>query len=88
MLPSFLLRPPPELKWKRKDLLKLLQARTGKGDFKAYHLMRKHDSAILNCHLFSEETSRVHPFLCPGLAPKQRPYLQSPARYLTPKKAL
>ena len=59
---------------------KQVQARTGKGDFKAYHLTREHDSAILNCHRCSEETSRVYPYLCPGLAREQDLYLQSEGR--------
>lgn len=70
-------KPSPELHWSRGDLLKLVQARTGHGDFAAYHQRFQHQEASLLCHRCCRETSRSHPFFCPSLVVQQNQILVS-----------
>jgi ribonuclease HI len=70
-------KPSPEQYWRRKDLLKLVQARTGHGDFAAYHRRFQHQDAVLLCRQCSNETSRSHPFFCPALEIQQNQLLVS-----------
>lgn len=70
-------KPSPELYWRRRNLLKLVQARTGHGDFAAYHRRFQHQEAILRCHHCPHETSRSHPFFCPAFEIQQNQLLVS-----------
>ncbi|KAI1005071.1 hypothetical protein K3495_g3142 [Podosphaera aphanis] len=57
--PSF----PKELLLSRKDLGQVVAARTGHGDFAAYHIRFKHEDAALNCLCGSLKTP-THFFFC------------------------
>lgn len=52
-------RKPPELKMPRQLLQKLISARTGHGDFAAYHRRPHHENANLVC-ICGQETSPTH----------------------------
>lgn len=69
--------PSPQLHWGRADLLRLVQARTGRGDFAAYHQRFRYQEASLLCPRCSRETSRSHPFFCPSLEVQQHQILVS-----------
>ena len=56
-------RKPPELRLPRKLLHKLLAARTGHGDFAAYHRRFNHPDANLLCHC-GQEKSPIHFLRC------------------------
>ena len=56
-------RKPPELRLARRTLHKLLAARTGHGDFAAYHRRFNHPDANLLCHC-GQEKSPIHFLRC------------------------
>ncbi|OJD27482.1 hypothetical protein ACJ73_01121 [Blastomyces percursus] len=55
--------PPPELALPRKHLGHLLAARTGHGDFAAYHQRWNHQDALLTCSCGRDKTPE-HFFFC------------------------
>lgn len=60
-------KPPPELKLRRKALGRLLAARSGHGDFAAYHQRFRHEDALLTCSC-SAEKSTTHFLECQNAA--------------------
>ena len=64
-------RKPPELSLPRRILHGLLAARSGHGDFAAYHRRFKHEDSILNC-ICGQETSPTHFIKCRNHATKMR----------------
>ncbi|KAI0991345.1 hypothetical protein K3495_g16842, partial [Podosphaera aphanis] len=64
-------RKPPELNLPRRLLHKLIAARTGHGDFAAYHRRFNHINANLNC-VCGQETSPTHFIRCRRFANQVR----------------
>lgn len=56
----------------RRNLGRLLSARSGHGDFAAYHRRFKHENADLLCEC-GEENTPEHPFVCSRLAGCRKP---------------
>ena len=66
------------LKWQRKYYSRLVQARTGHGDFAAYHEKYKHEEARRTCpHCLSSPTSNTHPFHCASLSDSASQHLRN-----------
>ena len=64
------------LNWPRKHLAPLLHAKSGHGDFEAYHIRFGHPERAKACHLCREApTSRLHLLECPVVELSQRRFL-------------
>lgn len=77
--------PPPELALPRKNLGYLLAARSGHGDFAAYHRRWAHSDALLTCSCGRDKTPE-HFFFCWKGRKAER--LQTPNSCLGPQEAI